>query len=286
MTTPARLMIGLGETCLLAGAARAVPGDGAGRADRPIVPDVRIEQRLDEQVPLDLRFRDEDGTTRPLSDYFHGKPVVLVPAYYRCPRLCSLVLNGVADVLRRVDYEPGTDYEIVTFSIDPAETPELARAKKAAYVEHVRREGAGAAWHFLTGAEPEIKRLTDAVGFRYAYDPVRGEYAHASGLMVLTPDGRVSRYFYGMNFSSRDVAFALEDASAGKIGSPAVYPLRLLCFNYDPTTGQYTLMVFRVVQLAGIVTVVAGGAWLAVAVWRERRRARASGPTRPSGERG
>lgn len=255
----------------LAGAVPATPADRGAKSQQPIVPDVRIEQRLDQPVPLDLTFRDEQGRTRPLADYFHGKPVVLVLAYYRCPRLCSLVLNGVADALRRSDYEMGKDYEVVTVSIDPTETPELARAKKAAYVEHFGRPGADAGWHFLTGDEPEIKRLADAVGFRYAYDDKHGEYAHASGIMVLTPAGRVSRYFYGMTFAPRDVQYGLEDASAGRIGSPITQPLRLLCFEYDPATGKYTLLVFRIVQLGGVVTIVGLGAGLVIALRRERR---------------
>jgi protein SCO1/2 len=244
-------------------------------------PDLNLEQRLDAQVPLDLTFRDEQGKSVALRQYFAGgQPVILVLAYYRCPRLCSLVLNGLVAGLRKIDYEVGAQFQVVTVSIDPRETPELAAAKKAAYVQQLDRQGAAAGWHFLTGDEPAIKRLADTVGFRYLYDTAHDQYAHGSGIIVLTPEGKVSRYFYGIDYPARELRFGLEDASAGKIGSPIARPLRLLCYSYDPVTGTYTLMTMRLVRGASVLTVLVLGFFL-VRAWRRERR-RASTPTPPT----
>jgi protein SCO1/2 len=246
---------------------------------RAAVPEARIEQHLDAEVPLELIFRDEEGRTRRLGDYFHRKPVVLVLAYYRCPRLCSLVLNGLADAMKQItDYEIGRDFEVVTVSIDPRETPELAAAKKRAHVEDYGRPGADKGWHFLTGDEGPIRRLADAVGYRYVYDAQKDEFAHASGIMVLTPDGRVSRYFYGIKYVPLDVRFGLEDASEGRIGSPVTRPLRLLCFDYDPQTGSYSFAIMRLVRVGGAVTLLALGSFLFLSWRRERRRHAAAPP--------
>jgi protein SCO1/2 len=236
----------------------------------PGPPDVGIDQKLNELVPLELRFLDEKGKVVRLQDYFDTKPVILVLAYYKCPRLCSLVLNKLVESLNNVDYQIGKEFTIVTVSFDPREGPELAAAKKTAYVQAYARSGAEAGWHFLTGNDDSIKRLTAAVGFRYTYDPDKDQYAHASGFMVLTPGGRIARYFYGLDYPARDLAFALEDASSGRIGSPVTRPLRLLCFAYDPVTGKYTLMTMRLVQGAGILTVLFVGLFL-VRSWRRSR---------------
>jgi protein SCO1/2 len=248
------------------GVLTALPAHGSGE-ERP-VPSAGIDQRLNEQVPLDLVFRDETGREIALRECVAGRPVILVLAYYRCPRLCSLVLNGLVDGLRSLDYEPGNEFTIITVSFDPRETPELAAAKKSAYVEAYGRPAAASGWHFLTGDEPSIQRLTEAVGFRYRYDSERKEYAHASGIMVLTPAGKIARYFYGVDYSPRDLMFGLEDASANRIGSPVANPLRLLCFGYDPATGKYTLMTMRLVRLAGLVTILV----LALMLFRNWRR--------------
>jgi protein SCO1/2 len=239
-------------------------------------PDVGIDQHLNGQVPLDLVFRDEQGKTVTLDKYFGSRPVILVLAYYRCPRLCSLVLNGLCVSLRKLDYEIGQEFEVVTVSFDPREQPELAAAKKASYVEHYGRAGAATGWHFLTGDEPSIKRLAEAVGFRYAYDAGKDQYAHASGIMVLTPQGKIARYFYGLDYPPRELQFGLEDASAGKIGSPIGRPLRLLCFSYDPETGKYNLMVLRLVRVGGVLTVLAFGVFVWWA-WRRERGLRPGG---------
>jgi protein SCO1/2 len=253
----------------------SVPAAGQG-AKTPSIPDTGIEQRLGEQVPLDLHFVDEIGQEVELRKYFTGKPVVLVLAYFQCPRLCSVVLNGLTDGLRQVYYEMGKDYTVLTISFDPREKPELAAAKKTTYVESYGRPGAEKGWHFLTGDEPQIKRLADAVGFRYAFDAKKGEYSHGSGIMVLTPQGKVSCYFYGIDFPPGQLALGLEDASAGTIGSPIARPLRLLCFGYDPVTGRYTLMAMRLVRLTGGAALLLLAAWLWLLWRRERRRSRSS----------
>jgi protein SCO1/2 len=235
------------------------------------VENVKIQQRLNNQVPLDQVFRDESGRRVALKQYFDGKPVVLVLAYYRCPRLCSLVLNKLTESLRQIDYDAGKQFTVIVVSIDPREQPELAAAKKQAHVDAYGRPGTADGWHFLTGDEESISRVADSVGFRFLYDPRQDQFAHASGIMVLTPEGKVSRYFYGLDYPSRDLRFGLEDASSGRIGSPVSQPLRLLCYAYDPVTGRYRLLTIRLVQGGAIVTIVAIGTVLGV-LWRRERR--------------
>jgi protein SCO1/2 len=241
------------------------------------VPEARIEQHLGEQVPLDLVFRDEAGKEVTLRRYFDGKPVILMLAYFRCPRLCSVILNNLTDSLRGIKYQIGKEFNVLTVSFDPREKPALAREKKKNYVESYGRPGAENGWHFLTGEEDQIKRLADVVGFRYYYDPTKSQYAHASGIMVLTSEGKISRYFYGIDFPGADLSYAIEDASDGKVGSPILRPLRLLCFGYDPATGKYTLMTMRLVQAGGLVTVLALALVLGFFWRRERRRLREGG---------
>ena len=234
-------------------------------------PNVGIDQRLNQQVPLDLTFRDEAGKPVALRQYFDGKPVILVLAWYRCPRLCSVVLTGLADGLRKVDYEIGREFTVVTVSIDPRETAELAAANKATYAARYDRPGAGKGWHFLTGEDPAIKQLAAAVGFRYFYDTQRQEYAHESAVMIVTPDGKLARYFYGIDYPASQLRFGLEDASQGKIGSPVTRPLRLLCFDYDPAVGKYTFMTLRLVRVVSGVCVLALFIWLIRGWWRGPR---------------
>jgi protein SCO1/2 len=255
---------------LLAGATEAQP--------RSIDAGVAMEQRLDQPVPLDARFFDEDGREATLDAYFGDKPVILVLAYYRCPRLCSLVLNGLVESLRALDFDAGKDFEIVVVSFDPREGPELAAAKKAAYVQQYGRPGAARGWHFLTGDEPNIRRLADAVGFRYRYDPQTDDYAHASGIMIVTPAGKLSRYLYGIDYPPRDLRLALVEASQNRIGSLADQVM-LFCLSYDPDTGKYRLTALNLVRIGGLATVVLLTAWLIVA-WRRERRARGQTPPR------
>jgi len=231
--------------------------------------EIGIDQKLDEQVPLDLPFRDEGGKLVRLGDYFGTKPVILVMAYYGCPMLCPLTFDGLVRAMRALPFNLGEQFEVVTVSFDPRETPALAAAKKKDYVAMYRRPGGEAGWHFLTGEDTAIHRLADAVGFRYKYDAASGQYAHSTGIMVLTPQGKVSRYFYGVEYAPRDLRLALVQASANKIGSVADEVL-LFCFHYNPETGKYGLVIMRVIQVAGIGTVLALGSFMFWALRRER----------------
>ena len=222
--------------------------------------DIRIDQKLNAQVPLDLTFVDENGQPVQLKQYFSpGRPVVLSLVYFTCPMLCTQVLNGLLNVLKeQTSLDAGKDFEVLTVSIDPTDTPALAKAKQEMYTGIYARPTGAAGWHFLTGREPQIRALADAVGFHYAYDPESHQYAHASGIMVLTPDGRVSRYFYGIEYHARDMRLGLVEASGGKIGTP-VDALLLLCCQYDPHTGRYGVLIARILKAAGGLTIVLMG---------------------------
>lgn len=226
-----------------------------------LLKDVGIDQKLNASIPLDLMFRDEHGQPVELSQYFGSKPVILTLVYYSCPMLCTQVLNGLDRSLKALPMEIGKDFNVVTVSIDPTEQPVLAEAKHALYTGIYGRPGAAYGWHFLTGDEPQIKQLANAVGFRYAYDPDSKQFAHAAGIMMLTPQGKLSRYFYGVQFPERDLRLGLVEASQGKIGSP-VDQVLLFCYHYDPHTGKYGLLISRVIQLAGGLTVLIGGIFL------------------------
>ena len=201
-------------------------------------------RKLNQQVPLDLTFRDENGKTVLLADYFKQKPVILNFVYFKCQDLCPLLLDGVVRSLRALSFDLGNQFDVLTVSFDPHDDPPLAAAKKADLVEKYSRPGAATGWHFLTGDETSIQRLTQSVGFRYSYDAQTGEFAHAAGIIILTPQGRTSRYFYGIDFSPRDVRLGLIEAAAAKIGSP-IDQLLLFCYHYDPLTGKYSLLVAR-----------------------------------------
>jgi protein SCO1 len=233
------------------------PAPPAGERPR-ILSDVGFDQHLGETVPLDAVFRDESGRAVRLGDYFGRRPVVLSLAYYECPMLCTVTLNGLASALDVVSYDPGKEFEVVTVSFEPRETPELAAAKKAAYLRRYRRPGAAAAWHFLTGDAAQIRRLTDAVGFKYAWDETTKQYAHASGIMVLTRDGRLARYLYGVEYAPKDLRFAIYEASQGKILSPVDH-LLLYCYHYDPTLGRYGTTVMALLRVAGVLTLAGLG---------------------------
>lgn len=231
---------------------------------------VGFEQRLNEQLPLDLTFRDEDGRTVRLGDYFGKRPVILAFVYYECPMLCTQILNGLTSTLTVMSEQVGDEFEVVTVSFDPRETPVLASAKKKAYLDRYDRDGAGTGWHFLTGDEPSIAALTEAAGFSYAWDEQSQQFAHASGIVVLTPDGRLARYFFGIEYAPRDVKFALLESSAGRIGTLADN-LLLYCYHYDPATGSYAFVAMNAVRLGGAVTLVALMGFVVVAIRRERR---------------
>lgn len=260
----------LGLSLLLASAALAVQQPEERRPPLPAaLRDVGIDQRLNDQVPLDLVFRDEDGAARPLNSYFGRKPVVLALVYYQCPMLCTQILNGLVSSLRSVSFKAGDEYEVVAVSIDPSETPELALGKQRQYVKRYGRGPAG--WHFLTGEEAQIKTLANAVGFRYAYDPKTKLFAHASAIMVLTPQGRLSRYLYGVDFAARDMRLALVEASENRIGTP-VDQILLFCYHYDPVTGKYGAAALSLMRFAGIGFVFILTAFLIVMWRRDMRR--------------
>jgi protein SCO1/2 len=212
--------------------------------------------RLGDQVPLDLTFRDEAGKKVQLGDLLSGKPSILVLAYYRCPMLCTLVLNDLVKGLRGVPFNAGENFQVVVVSFDPREKPPLAAAKKRAYAADYGRPGAEEGWHFLTGDQPQIDQLMEAVGFRAVWDPKGRQFAHARGLLVLTPSGKVARYFLGGIFPPRDLRLALVEASEGRISAP-MDRILLMCFNYDPSTGRYSATVFGAVRIGGVLTVLA-----------------------------
>jgi protein SCO1 len=233
--------------------------------------EIGFDQNLDRQVPLDTVFKDESGRAVKLGDYFGKRPVVMVFAYYDCPMLCTMVINGLASALDVLSLEPGKDFEIVTVSFDPRDTPATASAKKAAYISRYKNPHAPAAWHFLTGSQPSIDRLTKAAGFRYAWDKETQQFAHPTGVIVLTPDGRLARYLFGVEYGPRDLRYAIVEASNGKVGSP-VDTLLLYCYHYDPLTGRYALGIMRAIRIAGAGTVLALGAFIVVMVRREKRQ--------------
>jgi len=233
--------------------------------------EIGFDQNIDQRVPLDTSFRDEAGRTVRLGDFFGTRPVVLVFAYYDCPMLCTQVINGLSSALGVMSLNPGKDFEIVTVSFNPRDTPASATAKKASYLERYRRTGAAEGWHFLTGDQPDIVRLTKAAGFRYVWDEETKQFAHPSGVIVLTPDGRLSKYLFGIEYGPRDLRLAIVEASDGKVGTP-VDSLLLYCYHYDPMTGRYGLVIMRTMRLAGIATVLAILGFIAVMVRRERRQ--------------
>lgn len=223
--------------------------------------DVKIEQKLNEQLPLDLTFRNEQGETVRLGDYFGKKPVVLSLVYYQCPMLCNQVLNGMVTSFKVLNFKPGEEFEVVTVSFDPLETADVARAKKTSYVNYLpeaKRGPAANGWHFLTGDQENIRRLTDAIGFHYYFDAATDQFAHGSAIYVATPQGRLSHYFYGIDYSPKDLRLSLVEASANKIGSP-VDQLLLYCYHYDPATGKYGAVIMNMVRLAGVATLIAIG---------------------------
>ncbi|HMF93171.1 MAG TPA: SCO family protein [Vicinamibacterales bacterium] len=231
--------------------------------------EIGFDQNLDQRVPLDVTFRDERGTTVRLGDYFGKRPVVMVFAYYDCPMLCTQVINGLSSALAVLSLKPGEDFEIVTVSFNPADTPASASAKKAIYLERYRREGAAASWHFLTGDPPSIDRLTRAAGFRYVWDAATKQFAHPSGIIVLTPDGRLARYLFGIEYGPRDLRYAIVEASDGRVGNVAD-ALLLYCYHYDPMSGRYGLVVMRALRLAGVATVLGLAAFVLIMLRRER----------------
>ncbi len=230
--------------------------------------EVGIDQRLGEQLPLDAAFTDDHGRAVTLGDFFGKKPVILVMTYFECPMLCTLVLNGLGKTLKTMSFEPGKEFDVVTVSFDPRDTPEKAAAKKATYVAEYGRPATADGWHFLTGEQASIERVAKAVGFRYTWIPEEKQFAHAAAIMVATPEGRLARYFYGVDYAGRDLRLGLVEASDHKIGSP-VDALLLFCYRYDPATGKYGAIALNMVRAGGVVTVLALGAFMVVMLRRE-----------------
>jgi protein SCO1/2 len=254
-----------------AGVGNGVAGSNVNQNAVPsYLKDVGIDQKLGAQLPLDAVFTDETGKEVKLSDYFGKRPVVLALVYYQCPMLCTLVLNDLGKALNAMKPSAGEDFDIVTISFDPTETAAIAATKKKNYVSGYRRAHAQEGWHFLTGTEDSIHAVTDAVGFRYTFDPKFKQFVHAGGIMVLTPSGKVSKYFYGVEYSARDIQLALIDANEGKVGSASEVIMHY-CFQYDPATGKYSLAVLRLLRVAAILTLTVLGGFLFLMFRRERQ---------------
>jgi protein SCO1/2 len=245
--------------------ATAAAQDAAVRPD-DLIARVDVEQKLGTPLPLDARLRDELGRDVTLGSYFGRRPVVLALVYYECPMLCTLVLNGLLRAAKPLEFDAGDEFDVVVLSFDPGETPELARAKKAHYLEAYQRPGTENGWHFLTGDQASIEAVTESLGFRYAYDPQRDEYAHAAAIFVATPEGKIARYLFGVEYAPRDLRLALVEAAAQKIGTLAD-KLLLLCYHYDPATGRYSNVALGALRVAGVAT-VAGVAALILALRR------------------
>ena len=268
-------------TAALAAAAGVASAQLANQAI-PALDKVGVEEHLDARLPLELEFLDEGGRSVRLGDYFDGaRPVILTLNYDRCPMLCGLQLNGVVAGLEEMDWTPGVEFEMVTVSIDPLETPELAQAKKENYLKRYQRPAAARGWHFLTGRQDNIERLAETVGFSYTYDVASGQYAHAAAIFVITPDGRVARYLYGIEYPPKSLKLSLMEASEGKIGS-AFDQLIMYCYHYDPASRRYAPVAMNIMRVGGGATALLLGLTLGTWWLREsRRRRRAQGESTP-----
>ncbi len=271
-----RLLIALAGMICLGSGYDSPPMPNTGPPAPP--PNVRIEQKLGQHVPLDLPFRDSHDHRVTLGECTGGKPTILVLAYYRCPMLCTEILNNLLTTLRAIPADVGSTFNVVVVSFDPREKPPLAAVKKANYLEQYGRAGAERSWRFLTGDPLAIATLADAVGFQYEYDPKTEQYAHASGIMIVSPDGTLTRYLLGVRFEARDVRLALAEASEGKVSSPADQVL-LLCYHYDPNTGTYTFAVLRLIKLFSALTLLGIVTMITFLIWRSRRRRSAQSPS-------
>ncbi len=271
----ALLALACGLATTVPGAAqRRMPAVGSVDTDVSSLPeelqDVGFDQRLGEDVPLQLEVRDELGNTVQLGSLFAGKPVILVPAYYECPMLCTMVINDLTSALRVVPLKPGADFEVVIYSIDPDETPKMAlTAKNTAVGRYDGGDGAG--WHFLTASQESIDQLSEAIGFHYYYDEKSDEFAHTAGILVLTPAGKIARYFFGLEYPPRELRLAMVEAADEKIGSMAD-KLLLFCFQWNPSTGRYSAVTLNIVRLGGAVTLLGVLLMVAWLIWRERRQ--------------
>ncbi|MBA3271421.1 MAG: SCO family protein [Acidobacteria bacterium] len=247
------------------------PDPGVPSSQMPsVLSQVSFDQRLNEQLPLDTPFMDEDGRPVRLGNYFGTKPVILAFVYFECPMLCTQVLNGLTTSLTILEEEVGREFDVVAISFDPRETPVLASGKKKSHVDRYKRPASASGWHFLTGDDSSIKAVTKAAGFNYVWDDRTQQFAHPSGIVVATPDGKLSRYFFGIDYASRDVKFALMESSAGRIGS-VIDNLLLYCYHYDPATGSYGFVAMGAVRIGGAVTLLALVGFVVVSIRREGR---------------
>ncbi|HEX6465702.1 MAG TPA: SCO family protein [Terriglobales bacterium] len=251
------------------GAAGGIAPSAERQDQKPaILTKIGIDQRLNQQLPLDLTFRDEKGKTVRLGDSFGSKPVILSLVYYQCPMLCNQVLDGMTSALSVLKFDAGKEFNIVTVSIDPRETPEMAEKKKEVFIHRYQRPTASQGWSFLTGDQANIDRLAKAIGFHYVYDEKTKQYAHASGIVIATPDGHLAQYYYGIEYSPKDLRLGLIQASQNKIGT-AVDQLILYCYHYDPTTGHYGAIAMRIMRLGGVLTLVVLGGFVITMLRRE-----------------
>jgi protein SCO1/2 len=245
------------------------PSPGVPSSQMPkVLADVRFDQRLDAPLPLETRFRDEHGREVRLGDYFGSKPVILAFVYYECPMLCTQVLNGLTTSLSVIDETVGREFDVVAISFDARETPALASGKKKSHLDRYKRAESGPGWHFLTGEEPAIRAVTAAAGFNYVWDERTRQFAHPSGIVVATPEGKLARYFFGIEYAPRDVKFALIEASAGRIGN-AIDQLLLYCYHYDPATGSYGFVAMGAVRIGGVVTMLALMGFVVLSIRRD-----------------
>jgi protein SCO1/2 len=271
--------------------ARQVSSTGLTQAGEPssskpgILGRIGIDQRIGEQLPLDLPFTDENGKAVQLGDYFGKRPVILALVYYECPMLCTQVLNGLVSALSVMNFEPGREFDVVAVSFNPKEGPGLAAQKKAAYLDRYGRPHTAGGWHFLTGSDASIRELTKAIGFRYEFDEKIQQFAHGAGIELMTPNGTIARYFYGIEFSPRDIRLGIIEAAEERVGS-VLDQVLLLCFHYDPATGRYGATVLGLVRLGGVATVVGFLAFLIVSLRRERKELSQIAFNGPSGGRG
>jgi protein SCO1 len=280
----ARLVVLMAVWCIPAvSGAQTTPSRGLAEGGQPasakpgILNEIGIDQRIGNQLPLDLPFTDETGRTVRLGEYFGRRPVILALVYYECPMLCTQVLNGLVSALGVMNFEAGREFDVVAVSFNPKEGPGLASQKKAAYMERYDRPHTAGGWHFLTGSEDSIRRLTSAVGFRYTFDDESKQFAHGAAIQVVTPKGTLARYFYGIEFSARDIRFGLIEASEERIGTP-IDDVLLLCYHYDPSSGKYGAAVLGLVRLGAVATVLAFLVFLTVSLRRERAAGASAAP--------
>ena len=265
----AAILLGSTATLLAQAPPKLQPGEDVPNKTPSILEQVGIDQHLNSQVPLDLVFNDENGEPVKLGQYFGSKPVILSFVYYQCPMLCSQVLAGLSGALNGiVRFNVGRDFDVVTVSFDPKDTPQMASENKTSYLRRYRRAGAAQGWHFLTGRQDQIQALAKAVGFRYVWDPEIKQFAHTAGIMLLTPDGRVAQYYYGIEYPPRDIQLGLIEASKGKIGN-VVDQVIFYCYHYDPTKGRYGLVIFNVLRLGALATVLVLGGFVLIMFKRD-----------------